>query len=157
MLTQPSDKMWFFVCNIKLELWKLVCITKTFNIFVVNISILLNIILPFCPLLFTCPFFVFALINHSMFACCMRKVFLNSMDKLTSDVRVPVCIIICVSYPFAPGTFTFNINWNISLLSMALRSSTIYLSCSGALIPWSIIIEKYCDNIDNSYNSVAYM
>ena len=42
------------------------------------------------------PFFIFAFINYYMFVCHIRQVFLNYLYKLTSDVRVPVCITICV-------------------------------------------------------------
>ena len=54
---------------------------KKINIFVRNISILLNMILPLCLILFTCPFFVFALINRSIFACCMIQVLFKFSDK----------------------------------------------------------------------------
>ena len=33
--------------------------------------------IPFMSKFFTCPFFVFALINYSMFVCCIRQVFLK--------------------------------------------------------------------------------
>ena len=66
-----------FVWNEKLQLWKLVCITKHLNMFVRNISIILNTIFPFCSLWFTCPSFVSDLINYSMFECHHRNVSLN--------------------------------------------------------------------------------
>ena len=40
---------------------------------------------------------------------------------------------------------------------MALRPSTNYLPCPGALIPQSVITENTCDNIFISYNAVAYL
>ena len=45
----------------------------------------------------------------------------------------------------------------MKLLPVAFRLSTNYLSWTGALIPWSIIILKTCDNIGNKYNSVSHM
>ena len=95
--------------------------------------------IPLLSTLFYLPFFVFSLINNSMFACSTRHMFWNYMAKLTSDVQVLVCITIHVSYPFAPGSCTFAINWERKLLPMALRPSTTSLPFSGALIPRSTI------------------
>ena len=76
----------------------------------------------------------------------MQQAFLNYMAKLRSDVRFPVCINICVLYPFSPGSYTVDINWYIKLLLMALIPYTTYISCPGSLIPQSVIIEKDCEN-----------
>ena len=92
MLTQISYTMWFCVNTIKWQWCKLFCITKHLNIFVWNIIILLNMILPFYPFSFDCTYFIFAFINHYMFACRIRQVFLDSWDKLTSSVEVADCI-----------------------------------------------------------------
>ena len=78
MLTQPSDTMRFCMWTTKWEWWKLVFITKHFHIFVRYIIIILNMIFPFWPLLFTCQFFAFYLINQSMFTLRSRQVFLST-------------------------------------------------------------------------------
>ena len=65
-----------FLCvDQKNQWWKLVCIPKYFNIFMRDTIIILHMITSFCPLPFTCPFFSFALINYSMFVCCIIQVF----------------------------------------------------------------------------------
>ena len=138
MLNKSSDTIWLCVWTKKWQRWKLVFITKNIHIFVCNIIILLNIIFTFCPPFFICPF-LFVLIDQSMFACYTRQVFWKYLAKLTSYVRVPVCITICVSYPFANVNCTVDVNWKIELLSMPLITSTTYLTCPVALIPRSII------------------
>ena len=94
-----------FVWNAKLKLWKLILIKKYFGIFESNITILLNIILIFCLLLFTCPFYFHLSITTCLCAAWDRCL-LNSLVKISSCVRVPVCITICAAYPFSPYSFT---------------------------------------------------
>ena len=60
-------------------------------------------------------------------------------------------------YYFAPGSCTVDINCNINLLTVLLRPSTTSLKFPGAFIPWPIITEHLCDNMDNNYNTVAHI
>ena len=108
IINQPSYTMWFFVWTKKWQWWELVCITKQLNIFVWNIVILLNMILPLCPLSFTC-FFIY--LDQSLHDWLLHATdFFNSLTKLTSGLRVPVYITICMSYPFSNVSFTVDIN-----------------------------------------------
>ena len=108
---------------------------KKNHIFVRKISFILNIIFPFCIFYF----------SWSITPClrdAVDRCFWNSLAKLPSDVRVPVCVTIYVSYVFAPRSCTVDINWNRNLLSMALMPYTTYLPCPGAVISRSITTER---------------
>ena len=99
MLNQTSDTMWFCMWTTKWQWWKLICITFLFHIFVRYISIILNMIFHFCPFSFTCPFSVFTLINHNMFECRSRQVFLKFTGQANtgctdSSVHNHMCVII---------------------------------------------------------------
>ena len=123
-------------------------------IFLLDISIIINMIFPFCPLLFNFPFFLFALINHSMFVCCNRQVFLifsgqTNIGCTGYSVHNHLCV-----RNFSPGIFTVDINWKRNIFSMVLRPSATSLPCTGALIPRSIITVKSCDKIGIRYNAV---
>ena len=113
MLTQLYENMWFCVWTTKWQRQKMVFTTKYFHIFVRKISIILNMALHFCPLLFTCPFFLFDLINQSMFECRIRQAFL----KLSGQANI-----LCTGYSvhnhlcvikFSPGSCTVEINRKI--------------------------------------------
>ena len=77
MLTQTSDTMWLCVWTTKCKWWNLVCITKYFQIFVRNISIIVNMILLFCTNLFTCPFLCFPLSITSCLRAALYRCFFN--------------------------------------------------------------------------------
>ena len=101
--------------------------------------------------------FVLSLINHSMFACCIREVFLKSSDQnntrcMGSRVHNHMCVTV-----FSSGSSTVDVNWKINLLSMVLRPYTTYMPCSSAMIPRSIMKENSCDNIDIRYNVVVHI
>ena len=68
-----------------------------------------------------------------------------------------MCTAICVSNRLIPGSWPVAIRWKMKLLSVKFSSYTTYLPCTGALIPQSIIILKYFDNIDNNYNDAAHL
>ena len=94
MLTQPSDTMLFCVCTTKKSMIEAGFYYKHINIFVCNISIFLNIIFPFYPLSFTCPFLYFTWSITPCLRAALDRRLRNYLAKLTSDVRVPVCITI---------------------------------------------------------------
>ena len=82
----------------KMEITETGLYKKHFQIFVRYISIILYMILPFCTLFLTCQFFVFPLINHSMFACHSRQVFLKFTGQTNikctgSSVHNHLCVI----------------------------------------------------------------
>ena len=91
----------------------MICVTISFQILVFNIRTILNMILSVCSFSLHVSFFVFDLINDTIFAgffvgkCC------NSLDKLTSSFWLPVYICICESNLFDPGSWTVDINWYI--------------------------------------------
>ena len=68
-----------------------------------------------------------------------------------------MCITLCVSYLFAPGSCRVDINCKRKILSMTLRPSTTYQPCPGTLMPRLIITENECDNIAIRYNAVAHL
>ena len=98
ILNQPSETMWFCVWTTKWQLWKLIFFTKNIDIFVRNIRILLNMILIFCPFLFTCPFLYLPWSITTCLYASLDRCFWNYLAKLTSDVRVPVRIITFVTH-----------------------------------------------------------
>ena len=157
MLTQPSDTIWFCVSTKKWQWWKMSCIKKHLNLFVRNTRTILNMKLTLFTITFNCLFFVFALTNHSMFVWRIIQVFWNYWAKLTSSVQVSECITICVSYIFSSISCIVDIKWKRNLLLLALRPSTIYIQCTGTLIPWSIVKEKDCNNIDSKNDAVAHL
>ena len=73
-----------------------------FHLFVCNISIILNIILSFCPFYFNGYFSVFYMINDSMFKMLLREMFLEFFSQTDIIVYVMECIIICESNVFIP-------------------------------------------------------
>ena len=116
--TQPSDTMWFFVWTTKLQWWTLGCITRYFNIFVCNMSIILHMILPFYPLLLTWPFFYLPLSITPCLYSAIDHFLWNYRAKLTSAVEVEKCIAICAVCPFEPGSFIVAINWKRNIFQL---------------------------------------
>ena len=90
------------------------------------------------PFLFTfiyLPLFLFAFIDHSMFACHSRQVFLKLSDQTNmgctgSSMHNHLCVI-----TFSPRSCTIGINFKRNLVPMALMPSTISLPYPGPLIP----------------------
>ena len=76
MITQPPCSMRLWMWTTKLQFWELVCIAIHFQIFVCNISIILNMILSVCEFSFTGSFSIFSLINESMFTMLLSHIFL---------------------------------------------------------------------------------
>ena len=75
--------LWYhviFVLDQKLQRWKLVCILKFWHICAQHKNPN-SYDTPFLFTFFTCPFLLFYLINHSMFTCCIRKLFWNYQAK----------------------------------------------------------------------------
>ena len=103
--------------------------------------------IPFLSTFFYLPIFVFALINHSMFVCRSRQVFLKFYGQTNivctgSSVHNHMCV-----KTFSPGSCTVCINWRKNISAMELRPFNNYLPCPCALIQKSIITENTCDNI----------
>ena len=132
-------------------------IAKHFNIFLYNIRIPLHVILPLCPLLFTCPIFELSLINHSFLRGALDRYFWNYKTKLTLELWVADYITICVAWTFEPVSFTVAINWKIHLFLFPLIPSNTSLLRPGTMTPRSIIILYTCDKIYNKYNLVAHL
>ena len=65
------------------------------NIFMCNLSIILNMILSICKFSCTIFFPVFSLINDSMFTILLRQMFWNYLARLISFFGVQEFIIIC--------------------------------------------------------------
>ena len=85
----------------------------------------------------------------------LDKCFWNHCAKLTSAFFVTVWNYICVLNCSLPGSYTVAIRCNMNLLSVALSPYTTSLTWTGALIPRSITILKYYNNMDNMYNVVV--
>ena len=67
MLTQSPSTMRIWMWTTKWQCWESFFIKIHFHLFVWNISIILNMILSVCQFSFTGYFFVFSLINDSVF------------------------------------------------------------------------------------------
>ena len=102
------------------------------NFFVRNISMILNMMVPFCILLVTSSFFIWLVQSLHV---CVLNFFLGYLDKIPSLVEVEEFITLCVSYIFAPVSCRVDINRKRTLLSVPLRPSTIYSTCIGTLSP----------------------
>ena len=157
MLAQPSDTMWFCVWTTKWQCYQLVCIIKVFNRFSLNISIILNMILPFYTLFLNWPLLYFPWSITSCLHDPLDRCFWNYMSKLTLYVWVTVWMTICVSYSFAPSSCKVEINWKIILFSMELRPSNTSIPCNGTLLKWSIVTEEVCEKIDIRYNALSHL
>ena len=134
-LTQLLHYLWLCVCNKNLSLYKLVFIKNHFNTFVRNIRILLNTIPLYLHFSFIDRFFHFTWLITPCLHAVLDKCFWNYRAKLISSVEVEGCIIIYVSYIFARGSFTVEINWKRTLLSVELMPPTTSMMCPGALTP----------------------
>ena len=143
--------MWPVVWTTKLQFRKLVFSKINFNVMVLNIFMFLHIILSACP--FFLLVFLFPIIQNTMFAWCNRQVFWNSRAKLTPELFVDVCIFICVSKFWLPGSCTLVFKWKIKLFVWS--KGCTQLPWHVALTPWSIIELKAWDNIYTKYNDVA--
>ena len=99
----------------KKAMMKMIFITKHLHIFVLNISLLLQILHPFCLLLFTCQF-CFGLDWLLHFCVLQQTIFLwNSCTKLLSLGDVVEFITICVFHTFSPTNCIVDIIQNIYL------------------------------------------
>ena len=148
--------MSFVVCLEKLQCRKLVCGKMNFHFIMINIFIMFHMIIPVCSL-FYLPFFVFTWYIIPCLRYSFDKLFLNFSAKLLFVFFVAVCTVICASKHLQPGSWTVVIRWRMKCLSVAFSPYKKYLQCAGELIPQSIVVLKYCDNIDNKYNTVAHL
>ena len=89
------------------------CVTIHFQIFELHSSIILNMILYFCPFSFHESFFNFPWSMAPLWRSYSSIWSLNYWAKLKSLFSVPVCILTCESNLTDPGSWTLDINWYI--------------------------------------------
>ena len=87
----------------------------------------------------------------------LRHMFLEFFSQTDIIFCVQKYIRIYESNIFDPGSWKVDINWYIKRLSMILRPSTTSLPCTGALIPWPIVIEWLWDKTGIRYSAEAHL